>query len=199
MSIATQTLTFKTSANNSEGAFELPPEGTHAAVLVALIDLGTTESTFNNETRDRHKLLFVWQLPNELDSNGDPFMVAQDSTWSLHKMAGLRRITEKWLQRPMSDSEEYDLGLMLGQPAQINLIEGVSGNGKKFMEVASVKPHPQPQKVGKPTVEPFAFHLGVLGSTKDELGIPDWVPPLYGKKVSDEIRRSKEYQALPPF
>ena len=50
-----------------------------------------------------------------------------------------------------------------------------------------------------PTRPIVAFLLARLGSTKDDLGIPDWIPLLYGRKVADDIKKSKEYLALPPF
>ena len=45
------------------------------AVLVGLIDLGTTENTYQGKTSDRHKILFVWELTAEHDSHGSNFLV----------------------------------------------------------------------------------------------------------------------------
>src|SRR4051812_15651725 len=111
-------------ANNSEGGdFELPPGGMYPAVLVSLIDLGTHERTFNGQTTEARKLFFVWELTGEFDSKGQPFIVAQDYTWSLHKKAKLRAMIEEWRGKGMSDEEEFDLISLLGKPCMLTLSE----------------------------------------------------------------------------
>jgi hypothetical protein len=200
MSTGTATPSFKTRANNGDGGdFELPPSGTHPAVMVGLIDLGTTENTYNGKTSDRHKILLVWELTAEADSKGQNFIVAQDYTWSLNKKAALRPIVEGFRGKALADDEEYDLALMLGKPCMINVTEGVSGGGKKFAEIAGCSPPMRGLTVPPATRDVVFFHIGALTSTKDDLEIPDWVPPLYGRKVVDDIKKSKEYAALSPF
>ena len=200
MSTDVATPSFRTKSSNNEGGdFELPPSGTHPAVMVGLIDLGTTENTYNGKTSDRHKILLVWELTAEADSKGVNFIVAQDYTWSLGKKAALRPLVEGFRGKAMADEEEFDLALMLGKPCMVVVTEGISGNGKKFAEVASLSPPMRGLTVPPATREPFIFHLGQLSSTKDDLEIPDWVPPLYGRKVADDIRKSQEYGKLSPF
>jgi hypothetical protein len=81
----------------------------------------------------------------------------------------------------------------------ICLSEGVSGNGKAFIEVASVSPPMRGLTVPPASHELFGFLLGLINSTKDTIEIPTWVPRLYGRNVIDDIRVSKEYLALPNF
>lgn len=200
MSTGTAIPSFKTTAKNSEGGdWEMPPAGAHPAILVGLIDLGTTENTYQGKTSDRHKILLVWELTNESDSKGVNFLVAQDYTWSLGKKAALRPIVEGFRGKALADQEEFDPAVMLGQPSMINLTEGVSGNGKRFMEVAAVSPPMKGLTVAPATREITVFHLGSIHSTKDDLDIPGWIPLLYGRTVTDDIKKSKEYEALPAF
>ena len=200
MSTVAPSLTFGTKVSNNEGGdYETPPSGMFPAVLVGLIDLGTTENTYQGKTSDRHKILFVWELTAEHDSHGSNFLVAQDYTWSLGKKAKLHGVVESFTGKVLNDGDEYDLGLMLGKPCVVSLTEGVSGNGKKFVEIASVTQPMRGLNVPNPTRPIVAFLLAQLGSTKDDLGIPDWIPVLYGRKVTDDIKKSKEYLALPPF
>lgn len=177
----------------------MPPPGTHPAIMVGLIDLGTTENTYNGKTSDRHKILVIWELTAESDSKGQNFIIAQDYTWSLGKKATLRPLVEGFRGKALADGEDFDLALMLGKPSMINITEGVSGQGKKFMEVAAISPPMRGLTVPPQTKETVCFHLGTLNSTKDELEIPEWVPPLYGRKVADDIKKSNEYRKLPPF
>jgi hypothetical protein len=187
-------------ASNSEGGdFELPAGGMYPAVLVSLIDLGTHERTFNNQTTENRKLFFVWELTAECDSKGQPFIVAQDYTWSLHKKAKLRAMVEAWRGKAMNDDEELDLISLLGKPCMLTLAEGETSSKKKYVEVSAVSNPPKGLTVPPASKTLFAFNLSFIGSTKDDLGIPDWIPPIYGRDITDEIKKSKEYGNLPPY
>lgn len=196
--MSTGTMDFRTKAISGEGDFEMPPPGTHPAILVGLIDLGTHASTFD-PTKTRHKILFIWELTAEADSKGQNFLVLSDYTWSLNSKAALRSIVEGFKGKSLADGEEYDLGLMLGQPCMINLKEGTSAKGKSFMEVSSVSPPMRGLTVPPATHTPFGFLLSMINSTIDAIDIPAWVPKLYGRNVVDEIKVSHEYAKLPSF
>jgi hypothetical protein len=45
---------------------------------------------------------------------------------------------------------------------------------------------------------PFTFALADWTDDSDP-PVPTWVPKLYGRSVTDEIKGSKEFLALPPF
>lgn len=190
---------FKTKATSGEGGdFELPPSGTHPAVLVALIDLGTHQSRFD-ATKTVHKILLIWELTAESDSSGNNFLITQDYTWSLNKKAGLRPIVEGFRAKTLADNEEYDLGEMLGKPCVVSLSEGVSGSGKKFMDVTSVSPPMRGLTVPPATHEPYGFLVDSLSSTLDAIDVPAWVPKIYGRNVVDDIKASHEFAKLPNF
>lgn len=201
MSTATSPIDFRTTANNKEGGdYELPPCGTHPAVLVALIDLGTHKSTYPGKPDgERHKIMLCWELTAETDSKGENFIVGQDYTWSLGKKAHLRDVVQGFRGKDLADGEEFDLGTMLGQPCIINLTEGVSGGGKKFREIAAVNPPMRGLAVPPASRPVFAFLLSLINSTLDAIDVPEWVPRNYGRLVIDDIKASKEYLALPNF
>lgn len=190
---------FRTKATSGEGGeFEMPPSGTHPAILVGLIDLGTHQSRFD-ATKTVHKILLIWELTAEADSKGENFLIMQDYTWSLNKKAGLRPIVEGFRAKTLTDNEEYDLAEMLGKPCVVSLSEGISGTGKKFMEVISVSPPMRGLTVPPATHQIYAFVLGLVHSTLDQIDIPEWVPKLYGRNVIDDIKASNEYAKLPNF
>lgn len=191
---------FRTTASNNEGGdYERPPGGTHPAILVALVDLGTTKTTYNGKEKDRHKILLAWELTAEADSKGENFVVAQDYTWSLGKNATLRPLVEGFRGRTLGDNEEYDLAEMLGQPCMLSLTESVSGNGKKYMEVMSLSPPMRGLTVPPASRQIYAFSLAMINSTLDPLEIPTWIPKLYGRNVADDVKASQEYAKLPNF
>jgi len=191
---------FAIKANSGEGGdFELPPSGMHPAVLVGLIDLGTHTREFGGEKTDQHKLYFCWELTAENDSKGQSFVVGQDYTFSLNKKAKLRGIVEGYLGRSLADGEEFDPMLMVGNPCIVNLKDGVSGSGKKYVEVGGIGKPMKGQTVPPATKEFCIFSLSQINSTIDPIDIPSWVPPIYGRAILEEIKKSHEYGRLPGF
>jgi len=193
-------VSFRTKASSGEGGdYELPPAGSHPAILVGLVDLGTKDNTYNGKTSKRHKIMLIWELTAESDSKGQNFVVAQDYTWSLNSKAALRVIVEGFRGRAMADDEEFDLSQMLAQPSMISLSEGTSASGKKFMEVTGLSKPPRGLSVPPATHDSYVFHWGAIGSTKDDFELPDWMPRLYGRMVADDLKATDEYALLPAF
>lgn len=191
---------FRKQANSSDGGdFEHPPSGTHPAVLVGILDLGTTDNTYKDKTTKRQKIMLVWELTAEADSNGQNFVLGQDYTWSLNEKAHLRKIVEGFRGKTLADNEDFDLMIMLGKPCMVNVSEGLSAGGKKFMEVTAMSPPMRGLTVPPPTHEPFVFHWGMIGSTHDPIEIPDWIPRVYGRPVIDDLKKTDEYAKLSPF
>jgi len=85
--------------------FELPPQGTFAAVCYRVIDLGTQESSFNGETSLKHKIMVSWELPDERMEDNRPFTIHQSYTWSMHEKATLRKHLEAWRGRKFQDGD----------------------------------------------------------------------------------------------
>jgi hypothetical protein len=164
-----------------------------------LIDLGTHDHTYNGKTSEAHKILLVWELTAEKMTSGETFLVARDFTWSLNKKAKLREFLEGWLGRAIADGEELDLDMMVGRPCVVNLSEGVSGAGKKFVEVAGCGPPLRGLTIPPATVRPILYCLAEQTSCSDDPPNPERVPFLYGRRVADEIKNSKEWAKLPPF
>lgn len=199
---------FEIEVSQGEGGdFERPQPDTYTAILVALVDLGTHERTFPNGQKDEvRKLYFVWELTSDYDSKGKPFLIAQDYTWTLTSdKSKLRKMIEGWLDDPLKDGTKehpvkFSPAQLLGKPCRLVLDDAkAKASGKTFTEILKVKP-PRPNEKVPPTEhEPFMFHMSMLGDPKAEPPIPDWVPPLYGRKVVDEIKSSKEYLGLIPF
>lgn len=190
---------WKKKATSGEGGdFELPPGGTYPACLVALIDLGTHEATFGGKAVDRHKIAFVWELTGEFDSKGETFKVIKDFTWSLNSKGNLRPFLEGWLGRKFGDDEEIDILDFVDMKCMVNVAEGVSGNGKKFVDVTSANRPMRGLTVPDRTVDPIAWTFAGWDINK-EPPIPDWVPRLFGRLVADDIKASKEWADLIPF
>jgi len=192
---------FKKQASNSEGGdFERAPAGTHPAVLVGLIDLGTHTKTFQGKpSYDAQSLFLVWELTSEFDAKGAPFLVGQEYTYSLGKKAKLRAIVEGFAGRSLADQEEFDISEMLNKPCVATVKEGLTSTGKKFSEITGIGKPMKGLTVPTPFTTPFMFALAGCVAQADIPEIPEWVPFTYGRKVMDVIKESKEYQDLAPF
>lgn len=194
-----------TASDAEGGSYERPAPGTYPAVLVALIDLGThprivkDNKTGQEKTIRQRKLFFVFELTGEFDSKGESFLVAQDYTWSLHKQSKLRPMIEGWQGKGMAADEKFSVISLLGKECCLSISESVSSGGKKFTEISGVGPVMKGLVVPKPFRELFAFNVATLGSAKDDIPIPEWVPRIYGREVRDDIKKCDEYAALAPF
>jgi hypothetical protein len=199
MSTATTVNPWKKKVTSGEGGdFELPPGGSYPGCLVGLIDIGTHENSYQGKTSEVHKILLVFELTGEFDTRGDTFKVMKDFTFSLNSKAKLRAFLEGWEGRKFADDEEIDLSSFVLRNGVVNLNEGTSNAGRKYVDLVSVTRPFKGLIVPDRTVEPVVFSLDGW-DPKREPPIPDWVPFNYGRKVADEIKGSKEWPLLVPF
>jgi hypothetical protein len=125
-------------AKNTGGDFTPAPEGTFVARCVQVIDLGTQYSDFYEKSA--HKILLGWELPDELDEGGRPFMVWKRYTLSLNRKAALRKDLEAWRGKAFSEDElsGFDVPNILGTSCMINVVHTKGTNGAVFSNVNSV-------------------------------------------------------------
>lgn len=120
-------------AKSSDKEFEkfpLPEAGTTQAVCCGVWDLGMQETTFNNETKLRHKVVIAWELDQlieapESEYNGKPYMLSKTYTLSLYENAALKKDLESWRGRSFTADEiaqGFDIETLFG----INCLLGVA-------------------------------------------------------------------------
>ncbi len=176
-----------------EGREYLPvPSGSHGAVLVACVDLGTQrERKFqSNETEDKRKILLVWELPDAQDeSRGGNFVFGLDYRVSYHEKAALRKMLEAWRGEDFTEEDPIDVLEFLEKTCLLNITHQQSADGSKtYARLKSVSPLPRGMTVSKVTLESLAWNYG------DNLALlPSWLPYLYGRPVLDWIEHAIEY------
>jgi hypothetical protein len=178
---------------------ELPSPGVHPAVCIGLVDLGTHDSVYQGKAGERHKILILWELVAEKKTDGDPFCVHKDFTSSLHVKSDLRKFVEAWQARSIQDGERFDLLSLVKQRCMVSLTEGKSAKGHRFVEVASCSLPMRGLNVPEPIYPDVVYCLADVNDCLTDPPIPDFVPPLYGKKIVEEIKASKEWAKLPNF
>lgn len=124
-------------AKEPESNFELAPEGTHVARCVQLIDLGTQYSEYWKKSS--HKLLIGWELPTELQENGEPFLVWNRYTLSLAPKSALRHDLEAWRSKAFTEDElsGFDLADVVGAPCLVTVNHRKDGD-KTYANVTGV-------------------------------------------------------------
>lgn len=170
--------------------FEVPPAGTHPAVLVAIVDLGTQTTNFQGEERSARKVCLVWELVSEKKANGANHIIGRDYTLSFAKKASLRQLVEKWRGREFGEDEQFDLGKLAGRECLLSLVHKESASGNTFAKVEGVAQPPKNMKIGKATNPTVMWELGSTDAFPDH----DWLPYSYGKKLIDVVQQSKEYK-----
>lgn len=182
------------------GDFELAPAGTHKAVCIQVIDLGTQERSpyQGKERKPTRRVRIAWELADELDSEGRRFIVGQSYNFSMNERAALRQDLESWRGVPFQDSDfgpgGFDLKNLLG----VNCLLGVVHNEHNERTYANLKTISKMMKGVEPAqaVSPlFLFTLDQFNDQEFEQ-VPEW--------LRETIKKSPEYaeatggQAPPP-
>lgn len=113
--------------------FEQPKPGVELALAYRIIDLGTQPSEYKGvQQTPRRKLYIGWELPDQLTTEGKPFIVGNFYTYNTGSKSNLRRDLGNWRGKPFSDEEiaAFDLEDIFKEPFMITLVE--SGNGKVY-------------------------------------------------------------------
>jgi len=172
-------------AKDSGGDFQDAPVGSHVAVCVRIIDLGTQHGEYQGQPTCRSQVFVSWELPNERMADGQPFIVSAFLTNSLNEKATMRGWLESWRGKPFTNEEldGFDLSAILGKPCMVNVIAKPNGGVKVGAVMALPKGSP------KPTAEnpPSAFWLDEFNREAFE-SISDGL-----KKI---IMKSDEYVAM---
>jgi hypothetical protein len=190
---------WKQTANNGTKT-EIPPAGSHPAVCVALIDLGTHTDTVKDDKgvekqKDFRRILIVWELTAEKIAGlkDENHVIARDFNVSFSSKSKLRPMVEKWRGKVLAEGEDFDLAKLLGQSCLLTVTHGKSARGNDFAKFDGASPVPKGMAVPKPQRKPLLWDVA-------EAELPDlsWVPFLYGDPVRDVINRSHERKGLRP-
>ena len=159
---------------------ELPSEGTHDAVLVHLIDLGTSEDKlFGTIKRDA---LMGFELQGRT-SEGKRHIVSGFFDQTMNPKSKLFKTVVAWQGRmSKAEAKEFDLETLLGKSAVLNIQHTDSGNAK----ICSIAPTAPNAEELEPESEIFSFWLDDFPDNQEIFeGLSDF--------AKDRIKSSKEY------
>ena len=135
--------------------FQQPPEGTHVARAVGVIDLGTQVGEYAGERTVRHQIVIRWELPHEtLDVDGKPMpmLCSRFYTLSSHEKSTLRKDVEAWMGRRFNGEEVlngFDCRRLLGKACQVTIQHNDAGKAKVIAVSALAKGMQCPPQVNQ--------------------------------------------------
>jgi hypothetical protein len=138
-------------------AFQQAPTGNHAAVCIALTDLGTQHGEYQGEPTVRNQVMLTWELCGEKMTDGRPFTVSAFLTNSLNEKSKLRAYLVSWRGRDFTPQElkKFDLQSVLGAPCLVSVVENEKGKAA----VSGVARLPKGMEKPEPTNPLRAFWI----------------------------------------
>lgn len=129
------------------GEYQQCPAGSHIAVCVGLVDLGTQHGEYQGKPVTREQIIIRWETPDELMDDGQPFLVSAFYTNSLGEKANLRKILEAWRGRQFTEEElkGFDLQNILGVACMLNVAHNDAGKARVQAVMALPKGTPKPK------------------------------------------------------
>lgn len=178
------------------GDFAPVPEGNWPAICYRFIDLGTQQTTYQGQPRETHQVQIAWELKDEEcvmrdgPKAGQPMMIQQTYTWSMHEKAKLRKDLESWRGKKFTDAEieTFDVRKLLAMPCLLSVVHNDKGE-KTYANVASVTKPLKGMQMGE-LVNPTVF----IALTPEEFDREAFAA--LSDRLKEKIMDSPEYQRL---
>lgn len=164
----------------SEKQREIIPEGSYAARVYQIVQIGQVPNTFpGSEYPTVPKLRITWELDEtrEFDGEQKPLVIGGKYTISLGDKSNLRPIVEGILGKlDEEDMETFDMKSLLGKTCMISILHKTSkATGKEYAVVVSTAALPKKMEAPAPFNEQvyLDYHEGWSQETFDKL--PEWI------------------------
>lgn len=175
---------------NAGGDFTPAPAGTHLAICIRFVDLGTQETEWQGQKKVKRQVTIGWELPEERMEDGRPFTISKTYTWSMAEKASLRHDLENWRGRDFTEQDlgpdGFDTKNLLGKGCLVSIAHETK-NGRTYANVKSIS------KMMKGMAAPEAENLHVYFS------LDEFNPEIYAglsQYLREKIAKSPEYQAV---
>lgn len=169
--------------------FEKTPADTHVATCYRIIDLGTQVVDWQGETKQQHKIMVSWELPNALMEDGKPFTQHRRYTLSSSNKAALRKDLEAWRGVAFTDADfgSFDIGNVIGKSCLMGVVHETSPKGSVFANISFIGKLPKGMTVPELQNPTMYFSLNAFEQAKyDSLSEP----------LRATIALSPEYQKI---
>lgn len=164
-------------SSNGGGTFIPAPEGPHGAVCVDVIDYGLVESTWQGQTKQKHRIAIAFQL-DEQTPDGAPFVVRWYGTLTLDERGKLRPFLENWRGKKFTADEladGFDVEKLIGAPALVQIVHATKGDAT-YANVDSIMKLPK----GMAAPTPWSEYVRVKDRESQQPAAQRQAPPQYG-------------------
>ena len=168
------------------------PQGTHPARCCALIDMGTSESTFEGQARTRRRVRITFEIadPELITASGERFQISRTFTQSLNERGALRPFLEAWRGRAFTAQElaGFDLKSVLTAAGLASVVHETRADGRTFANIKTVSKPPRGMTVEQLTATPVFWDMS---------GEPDWSAwERLTDRAREEIADTPEFRKL---
>lgn len=142
---------------DNESKYPEVSTGVHKARCVKVIDLGTQENNYDGQVTWKRQCMVIWEVPSEVNNNGEPLTISKFYTLSLHEKATLGQDLSAWRGRPFTEMEKkgFDISKLCGVTCFINVMEGKNGKPR----VSSIMPLPKDDDIKDQYHESVVFSI----------------------------------------
>lgn len=134
-------------ATGQEGKiFEPIPEGDQLARCIKMTHLGRIPNKYQ-DGKIQDKVVLTFEFPEHLipegEYEGNPMVLSNDYTLSLHEKATLRKHLDKWRGKDFTEEEAkaFNIAILIGQPCTIYIEHNKSKDGTKtYANIDKIKP-----------------------------------------------------------
>jgi hypothetical protein len=138
----------------TESNFKPVPAGSWPAICFRVVDLGTQETTFQGERKEKHRVLLSFEIRDSecVTEDGKPMVIHQRYTLSMHEKSTLRKHLEAWRAKPFTDKDfgpgGFDMEKLLGVPCMLSVIHNTT-NDRTYANVSSISKLPKGLSAGE--------------------------------------------------
>lgn len=192
-----------------QGQFQIPQAKLQPAIIVRILDLGLHDvPRFNKTIR---KLMISYELPHDKLTGGDkvgqPLMISQEVSFSMHKRAGLRTKVVEPIVGSLTDeeAEKFNILSLLGKPVMLTIshknrsddptlkVAVISGVAPLYDGIKLDKPFNPLVKVVLSNFEPEMFNL-LTDKMKAKFNLNEVNPKLLQSAgISEVAAKATEY------
>lgn len=159
----------------SESDFKPMPAGTHLARCYGMVSLGTQPAN-NPQFKPTFKIMYLFEVPEELTEQGKPFTIAKEFSAFLSEKANLRHALEGWRGRAFTKEEldGFDVAKVVGHPCMISVVHKTSAKNKVYSDIISISAPPKGLQC-KPQVHAKVVYEIEMGKGDVYKSLPEYI------------------------
>lgn len=167
------------------------PEGSHAAILYSIVDLGTQEVEWQGQTKYQSKVRLTFELPDEtkeFEGVLKPLVIGAYYTLSLSDKARLKPIIEgirgkKLTEEEVADFSSEEFAKLVGSPCMLSVLH-THKDGTTYANIQAVSPLPKSMPKPKQFNESVIYEVSEGQSDKFK-ALPEF--------MRNKIMKSREF------